>query len=346
MLLVSLICLVAPAEGGEIFFYDWYQLSIVRFDTREFSSTLVPAPQQILQMGNMGMAYDPASNGLWIYGPTGQFHVTGMYYDIFILVDAAVGSILSYHQEQLFTTTALAFEKYDGSVMIMDDSRSTAWGVPSGSYRSVRGVTGADWYDPGGYVLALTESGDIYELHTSINTVLYAAHIYNPPLYEVELAFDKDTNILWVVRQSGFLEGWDVSTYTQVAWLDTFHQGLFSIDGGAGSVDDVIPQTPELLVTGSCPGTVYVTAVDATPGQHVQIASATRLGRRNLRAGPCAGLAGGLANPVPRFDLVASDAGIASVTLTATAPMCGNLHLQALDLDSCQLTAVRTVPAP
>jgi phage terminase large subunit-like protein len=72
----------------------------------------------------------------------------------------------------------------------------------------------------------------------------------------------------------------------------------------------------------------------------------TRLGRRSVRSGPCAGVAGGLANPVPRYDLVAGASGIASTTFQATAPMCGALAIQALDVGSCQTTSVRYVPDP
>ena len=115
-------------------------------------------------------------------------------------------------------------------------------------------------------------------------------------------------------------------------------------DGGAGSIDDVPLQTPELLVSGYCPGTVYITAVDASPGGHVWIASGTVTGPRAVTSGACSGTMAGLRNPRPRFDLVANGVGVASTTIRATAQMCGRLQFQAIDADTCMATSVRSVP--
>ena len=114
-------------------------------------------------------------------------------------------------------------------------------------------------------------------------------------------------------------------------------------DGAGGSIDTVPAQTPELLVTGDCPGTMYITAVDATPGGHVQIGSSAAPGTRTLTGGPCAGAHLDLRRPAFRADLVANSYGIASTTLQATAPMCGNVLVQALDVGTCMTTSVRTV---
>ena len=117
-------------------------------------------------------------------------------------------------------------------------------------------------------------------------------------------------------------------------------------DGAGGSIDNVPAQTPELLVTGDCPGTMYITAVDATPGGHVQIGSSALPGTRTVTGGPCAGVHLDLRRPAFRADLVANSYGIASTTIQATAPMCGALAIQALDVGSCQTTSVRYVPDP
>ena len=63
----------------------------------------------------------------------------------------------------------------------------------------------------------------------------------------------------------------------------------------------------------------------------MRIASATRRGSRTIPGGLCGGQRSALGNPTPRFDLIASSAGIASTRVTATAGMCGQVALQALD---------------
>jgi len=50
----------------------------------------------------------------------------------------------------------------------------------------------------------------------------------------------------------------------------------------------------------------------------------------------------GLRRPVPRFDLVANAYGIASTTFQASPQMCGRALLQAMDVDTCLTTQVRT----
>jgi hypothetical protein len=114
------------------------------------------------------------------------------------------------------------------------------------------------------------------------------------------------------------------------------------MDGAAGSIDDVPAQTPELLVTGSCTGTMYVTVVDATPGGHVVIGSSARRGRKTVASGPCAGAQLDLRSPTPRYDLVANSYGIASTTVAGTPGMCGGAQLlQAMDVDTCLVTTVK-----
>jgi len=154
------------------------------------------------------------------------------------------------------------------------------------------------------------------------------------------LAYDDDTNILIVFSQA-----------TPWTWLidpETFSVvGKIVMDrtasGAGGSIDNVPAQTPELLVTGDCPGTMYITAVDATPGGHVQIGSSAAPGTKTLTGGPCSGTRLDLRRPAFRADLVANSYGIASTTIQATAPMCGNVLVQALDVGTCMTTSVRTV---
>ena len=199
----------------------------------------------------------------------------------------------------------------------------------------------ADWYDPGDYHLVLGADGFFAVDGVTAPTFLSAlpAEITRP--WDGEMAWDNDTRLLWLF-ENGFAWAIDPTNWAVVAELANFGPA----EGGAGSIDDVPNQTPELLVSGVCPGTVYVTAVDATPGGHVRIASGTRRGVTSVPSGNCQGAPVGLANPRARVDLVANSAGIAATRIQATPGMCGQVLLQALDVDSCLTTSVGTVPAP
>jgi hypothetical protein len=114
-------------------------------------------------------------------------------------------------------------------------------------------------------------------------------------------------------------------------------------NAASGSRDTVPLQTPELLVTGACPGTIYVTLVDGTPGGQALFASSVPTGPRTITSGPCGGTPIGLRNPQMRGTLPIGNGGLAYTTFESTPGMCGNLHIQALDLDTCTPTQVRTV---
>lgn len=83
--------------------------------------------------------------------------------------------------------------------------------------------------------------------------------------------------------------------------------------------------------------------VDATPGGHVQFGSSLQAGNHRIRNGTCAGTSLGLRNPTPRYDLVANSYGIASTVVNFSAAACGNLKIQAVDMDTCLATSVRPV---
>ena len=87
-----------------------------------------------------------------------------------------------------------------------------------------------------------------------------------------------------------------------------------------------------------------MSVADAIPGSNIQIASGTRLGRRTVPSGPCAGTRTDLANPRPRATPVADAFGLATTYIHATDPMCGQWMLQTLDEDRCLTTVAGTVP--
>jgi hypothetical protein len=341
--MVALLLGVLTAEAGQIFYLDTASSNLMAMDTRTLvEGVLAPAPREALLMNAMGMAYVDSTGEIWMYGPTGG--LTSHNYLAFavpLLRVSWVSAGGSYDVSALSTSGAWN----PGDLPVAFDYRSlnviyfTSVLMPLGI-----SVNGADWCEECQAILALDYSGDFYAIDPTAGSVLWRG--FTPRFVEAELAYDRDSRVLWGIDQGGWRVGFDSTTLEEVAYLPGAGPAGFVYEGGAGSIDDVGPQTPELLVTGECPGTVYVTAVDATPGAHVQFASGTRLGRRAVRSGPCAGVAGGLANPVPRYDLVAGASGIASITFQATAPMCGALAIQALDVGSCQTTSVRYVPDP
>lgn len=201
-------------------------------------------------------------------------------------------------------------------------------------------VGGADWYDRGEYIIAATGNIgmlDFYEVHADTGQTSWLGSNSDVHALWYELAYDKDVNVLWYLDQRT-LFGLDPESFDTVARLRPAGIGF---EGGAGSIDNVPDQTPEILVTGECPGTLYVTVVDATPGGQVLVASGTRRGQRVLRSGACAGAVTDLANPTPRFDLVARPTGIATTTIRATAPMCNTVAFQAIDVATCKVTSAR-----
>jgi hypothetical protein len=200
-------------------------------------------------------------------------------------------------------------------------------------------IHAADWYPPGGYHIVLGRDGFFAVDGVTTPTLLGPLPTEVLP-WDGDMAYDSDTHLLWLFEN---LNIWaiDPISWSVVARIPDL--GL--MDGAAGSIDDVPAQTPELLVSGECPGTVYVTAVDATPGEHVLVGSSTRAGLTTVRGGACAGAQLDLASPRLRVDLVANSAGIAATRLQATPGMCDRLMLQALDVDTCLPTSVGTVPA-
>jgi hypothetical protein len=149
--------------------------------------------------------------------------------------------------------------------------------------------------------------------------------------------------MLWLTTDDAGIFGLDPITFAQIAWLSP--SPTFIGSATSRNYDTVPDFEPELLVTGSCPGEVFVTAVDQTPGGQVNIYSGTRPGVVVSPPGaPCAGGSLDMRNPVLRGTLTANSLGLASTTFQASASMCGSWRFQAVDLSTCTPSSLRALP--
>jgi hypothetical protein len=334
--MIVTLFLESVASAGLVYTRE-ANFEILSLDTRSLEIRSVGAGPPLIYPG---MALDPATATLWFYDPS-----SGWPNDELVSIDLRSFGSSYYGPQGLTRSSALAFDPNAGLLFAF------GWGATSGMFSMPGtvpwgdpgfGVDGADWSDLlGGIVLQTDGNPDYYLMVPGVGATFLAL---TPPemlrASALETAVDSDTRLIWSFDRVGNIWAVEPVNFTVVAYLSY----PVNVNGGAGSIDDVPAQTPELLVTGECPGTVYVTVVDATPGSHVRIASATRRGSRTIPGGPCGGQQSALGNPTPRFDLVASSAGIASTRITATAGMCGQVALQALDEGSCQLTSARVMP--
>jgi len=329
------------AQAGSVFYIDSSAGEVRTFDTRTLGDNYHSGGHACVTFGgHMALALDVSRRRLWFFHhfPSPWNDNLGSR-DIDTLRDSpCTPPFINWNSDALsfdpVRDTPVLFETFTGSRMV---DASTTFPIQD---TGIAYIAAADWYAPAGYHLVLGRDGFFAVDGVTTPTLLapLPPEVVRP--WDGDMAYDSDTRLLWLFENYNI---WaiDPTTWSVVAEIPDL--GL--MDGAAGSIDDVPLQTPELLVSGECPGTVYVTAVDATPGEHVLVGSSTRAGLTTVRGGACAGAQLDLASPRLRVDLVANSAGIAATRLQATAGMCDRLMLQALDVDTCLPTSVGTVPA-
>jgi hypothetical protein len=337
-----IVWLAALAFAGDVFYADAAAGGVRVFDTRNLTNAYYsPTPHCVAVAPGFGMAFDETSGRLWMFQHLGAPWNS----DRLGWVDVNTGQEYCPYYNSSTYSTSMSFDPGLNTVVGFEAGAGHGmWDLFNLRLIQDTGIvaaSAADWFEPGGYHLVLGRDGFFAVDGVTAPTFLAAmpADVIQP--WSGEMAWDADTGVLWLFEY-GYAWGIDPTNWTVVAEVASFGLAV----GGAGSIDDVPNQTPELLVSGVCPGTVYVTAVDATPGGHVRIASGTRRGVTSVPSGNCQGAPVGLANPRARVDLVANSAGIAATRIQATPGMCGQVLLQALDVDSCLTTSVGTVPAP
>ena len=327
------------AFAGTIFVTDSLSPAVVQIDTRNyFGSTVAFLPGM---MDHVGGYVDMNTGAYVVVGGYPAFAAFSV--DLLTGRSTFVSSIPSSVEAATFDQN-LGYGVY----FINGAPPFSAWTVAGNTYLfdvPFR-VGGADWFDDDGCsILMESIAGTIYRMNGQ--NVTYEApkpaDLANFGFGALGLAYDSDTRLFWLFDSyAAMIFLIEPATWTVVGWI--FSSGF--MDGAAGSIDTVPQQTPELYVTGVCPGPVYITVADATPGGHVLIGSGTRAGTRRIRRGACAGVSTGIANPTPRFDLVANRYGIASTKIHTTPAMCGSVLIEALDVDSCLPTTVDPIPDP
>ena len=109
---------------------------------------------------------------------------------------------------------------------------------------------------------------------------------------------------------------------------------------GDGGMVIVRLEGPRMTVTGSCPGALTVDMSGLTPGGLVFVGYGTTPGSFVLPQSACAGATLGILAPSVLVQGVADANGDYGFTGNAPPFACGNVHLQAMDYSSCELTNV------
>lgn len=325
--------LLTNAFAGDVFFVETSGGAIMRFDGRDFSSSVEAWTR--FQTMNPGLAVDASANTIWVYSPD--------FFDTLQSLDLSTSRWTDWGPQSI-RSQALAFDPLASQLVGFGSSSPGMFGFPGANMLQSPGfrIYGADWFDDGGYIVAPDhQTGDFYGILANQNPMFLASgpgEIF-APTGPLGLAYDNDTRLFWHFHW-GTGDVWmlEPETFSIVGHLFT----PLNLDGAAGSFDTVPNQTPDLLFTGQCPGTAWVTIVDATPGGRVLVGSSTLLGAHTVVNGACAGAQLGLSNPRPRLDLVANSYGIASRRVEVTNPaLCARFeHLQAIDVDTCLVTDV------
>ena len=96
--------------------------------------------------------------------------------------------------------------------------------------------------------------------------------------------------------------------------------------------------TPQLTLTGTCPGPGTLAVTGATPNGVVGIAWSHQQGSALVPVGPCIGTQTMLQQPHALLFLFPNANGNAQQSVNMPPAVCGNVVVQGLDLPSCTTT--------
>jgi hypothetical protein len=110
-----------------------------------------------------------------------------------------------------------------------------------------------------------------------------------------------------------------------------------------GPYGGVVQPAPVLDITGTCPGTVDVRAMELTPNGAVAVLTGSGQGNDVIPAGPCAGVRSDLSGLAFRGLFSANGNGVLSLSPSLGGGVCG-AGVQILDVATCTLTNVDLIP--
>jgi hypothetical protein len=340
---IGMFGLLELASAGTLFYVDGAVSSVQAMDTRTFALTDF-ASRAGLGFPVAGLAFDENETFLMHIEEPGWAGLTYSVIPYTSTVD--VSTQYGLYSSDYARTNVIVFDPTTLEVVVFAGDPTPGIYHLGGSKiaDSIRYPTGATW-DPnlGGFLVVDAPTGDLYAVLNYGPPQLVGTAPAAADFETFGLAYDQDTNIIWLVTSVRGIFGLDPFTYEQVAWLPSPPSGSF---GATSQNYDPVPDfEPELLVTGTCPGEVFVTAIDHTPGGQVKIFSGTRPGTLVSPPGaPCAGASLGIRNPVLRGTLTANSLGLASTKFQAPASMCGSWRFQAVDVSTCTPSSVRGLP--
>jgi hypothetical protein len=344
------------AEAGEVFGISSVGANVYAFEARTMTyrwmssgSARLP-PYGTIEGDILGLAYDPYSDLLYAS--------TAMYVGNDLLLSKSPG-----HNEWttlvlggvnlgvMSATASLSFDPAVGVIAFSPTRIWRPWPYPEMDLGIPPGIGSADHYSHGGYTVGVAYgAGGALEMVGVMPGVAPWSLAPLPAVLDAPQAagYDGDLQVFWIQNAYGLSRhngetyfptiGFDATTWSIVAkvWLP-YSAGL------AGSRDNIPFPYPALLVTGDCPGTMYVTLADGTPGGEAVFVSSNRHGSHAVSGGPCAGETVDLARPRERARLTIGSNGLASTSFEATAEQCSVLQVQAVDLATCVKTEVQTV---
>lgn len=121
-------------------------------------------------------------------------------------------------------------------------------------------------------------------------------------------------------------------------WNDMFDALPGTAGWSPGYFGVVEVEGMSLTITGSCPGPAQLAVAQATPNGIVYIGYSVATGSLTLPGGPCPGTTIDLLSPTLAFALPADANGMIALPVNLPPGACGNVHVQAIDRTTCQVS--------
>ncbi len=212
------------------------------------------------------------------------------------------------------------------------------WSWPKG-YPAITDIDNDNLQD----VCIATDSGELFaiaydgQVLNGFPKVMHAASISGVAVGDI----DGDNLFELVASTSdGWVYAWDTTGAALPERADWPMRGVNARYTGVQPQSP--PAAPTLEMLGSCPGKARFKTTGMTPNKNVAYLYAKGIGSFKVPNGnPCAGIVLGLNQSVAVAAIVSADgAGIAKFDVRLPSNACGNIYMQAIDLNACNTTDV------